>query len=89
MGTFSGVGFSPLVVTTCAIRTVGSNMPIMAPPKNTTHRSISSSRYQRRQRDAFCGVSRNVTPTGSTSLRPPRMPEMNPTRWPMPYPLSR
>jgi hypothetical protein len=84
VGTFAVVGLSPDVLTTCAMRMVGRSMPITAPPKNTTHRSIISSRYQRRHRRPFSGVSGNVTPTGRTSCCSPRMPDRNPTFEPMP-----
>ena len=84
VGTFASVGVSPTVLTTCAMRIVGSSMPIIAPPKNTTHRSIISSRYQLRQRVSFSGVSGNVTPTARTPPACPACRTMNPTFEPMP-----
>ena len=76
VGTFATVGSSPVVATMWAIRIVGSSIPSIAPQKNTTHWSMSSSRYQRFHLDAFSGVSRKVTPTGSSSCRSPRTPAM-------------
>jgi hypothetical protein len=57
------------------MRMIGRYMPIMAPPKNTTHMSSLRKPIQRFQRAAFFSSSGKVTPTARTSLRSPRRPE--------------
>jgi hypothetical protein len=57
------------------MRMIGRYMPIMAPPKNTTHMSSLRKPIQRLQRAAFLSSSGKVTPTARTSRRLPRSPD--------------
>jgi hypothetical protein len=49
-------------------------MPIMAPPRNTTHMSSLRKPIQRFQRAAFFSSSGKVIPTARTFWRWPRSP---------------
>ena len=65
-------------------------MPKSAPTKKTAHWSMRRYLNQRFQRAMFFGSSGKIMPEGRTSTcLPPTRPAMYPTRWPIPYPLSR